>query len=150
MRLLYTAMDWLRDRARRRTWDKDRALGARGEDLAHRYLRAQGYTVIARNFRTRSGSGEVDIIAWDGPALAFVEVKTRSSEEFGTPDRAVDADKQHKLLIAARDFTRRAGLAWSAARFDIVSIVMASGQPKISVIRDAFAKGGQAAPSANV
>ena len=53
-------------------------VGRRGEDLAHRYLRKKGYIVVARNWRPPQGGGEIDLIAWDGEALVFIEVKSRS------------------------------------------------------------------------
>ena len=105
-------MGWLYRAAgvlRRRAMGGDH--GRIGEDLAHRYLRRKGCTIVARNYRTRSGSGEIDVVAWQEETLVFVEVKTRSSEEFGAPDRAVDADKQRHLRTAARDYARRAGVA---------------------------------------
>jgi putative endonuclease len=136
---MYRIIDCLRHRARVRRWNHDRAWGRRGEDLAHRYLRSQGYTIVARNYRTRSGSGEVDLIAWDGDTLAFVEVKARKTAEFGTPDRAVDAEKQQKLAIAARDYSRRAGVEWNRTRFDIVSVVWGK-EPSVTLIKDAFAR----------
>jgi putative endonuclease len=139
-----TAFDWLRHRARLRLWDHDRAWGRRGEDVAHRYLRARGYTIVARNYRTRSGSGEVDLIGWDGETLAFVEVKARQTEEFGTPDWAVDPEKQRRLLIAARDYVRHAGVEWEKARFDIVSVVWSKADG-VTLIKDAFAKSAAAA-----
>lgn len=137
--MLYTFLDWMRHRARLRVWHSGRAWGRRGEDLAHRYLRRQGYTVIARNYRTRSGSGEVDIVAWEGDVIVFVEVKTRATADFGAPDRAVDAEKQHRLVVAAMDYCRRADVAWEKSRFDVVSIVL---DPKVEIylIRDAFAR----------
>jgi putative endonuclease len=110
--------------------------GRIGEDLAHRYLRRQGCTIVARNYRTRSGSGEIDVVAWQGETLVFVEVKTRSSEEFGAPDRAVDADKERHLRTAARDYARRAGVEWERTRFDIVSVVL--NPPRLEWIRGAF------------
>ncbi len=137
--MLYTFCDWLRHRARLRVWNADRAWGRRGEDLAHRYLRRHGYTVVARNYRTRSGSGEVDLVAWEGGALAFVEVKTRAVSDFGSPDRAVDREKQRRLIVAAMDYCRRAGADWEKSRFDIVSIVLAA-KPEITLTRDAFAR----------
>src|SRR5271169_2368785 len=103
MGLLYRAADAIR----RRFLQHDH--GRLGEDLAHRYLRRHGCTVIARNYRTRSGSGEIDIVAWHGTALVFVEVKTRDTDEYGAPSRAVDMEKQQRLRLAARDFTRRSG-----------------------------------------
>jgi putative endonuclease len=111
--------------------------GRRGEDLAHRYLRRRGCIVVARNYRTAGGSGEIDIVAWQGDTLVFVEVKTRSTVDFGEPDRAVDAQKRERLLRAAREYLRRAEVGWDRARFDIVSIVL-SKPVKIDWMRDAF------------
>ena len=129
--LLYRAAD----RLRRRRYAENH--GRIGEDLAHRYLRAHGCTVVARNYRTLSGSGEIDLIAWDGARLAFVEVKTRSAVDFGPPESAVDAEKRERLRRAARDYARRADVPWQRTRFDIVSIVLESA-PKIEWLRDAF------------
>jgi putative endonuclease len=131
IQLLYRAADALR----RRSLGNDH--GRVGEDYAHRYLRRHGCTVVARNYRTRSGSGEIDIVAWQGETLAFVEVKTRSTAEFGEPESAVDEEKRRKLRIAARDYALQAGVEWSRTRFDIVSIVL--GRPlRIEWLRDAF------------
>jgi putative endonuclease len=129
--LLYRAADRLR---RRRYADNH---GRIGEDLAHRFLRARGCTVVARNYRTLSGSGELDLIVWDGAKLAFIEVKTRGSEEYGPPEGAVDAEKRERVLRAARDYARRAEIAWKDTRFDIVSIVL-EHPPRIEWLRDAF------------
>ena len=129
--LLYRAGDALR----RRSLGNDP--GRMGEDMAHRYLRARGCTVVARNYRTRSGSGEIDLVVWDGPALAFVEVKTRSSAEHGEPERAVDEEKRDRLEVAARDYARRAGVEWTKTRFDIVGIVL-DKPVRIDWMRDAF------------
>ena len=128
---LYRAADRLR--RRRRPEDHGRI----GEDLAHRHLRQNGCTVIARNYRTLSGSGEIDLVAWDGERLAIVEVKTRSRTDFGTPDSAVDAGKRDRVMRAARDYARRADIPWEKIRFDIVSIVL-SPAPTIEWLRDAF------------
>ncbi len=136
---LYRLFDFLRHRARLRHWDPGHAWGRRGEDLAHRYLQRKGYTIVARNYRTRSGSGEVDLIGWDGTALAFIEVKTRATEEYGSPESAVDLEKQHHLHIAARDYLRRTGIEWDVARFDIVSIVLTS-PPVVRLEKGAFSK----------
>jgi putative endonuclease len=129
--LLYRAAD----RIRRRSYSENH--GRIGEDMAYRYLRSQGCTVVARNYRTRSGSGELDLIAWHGDVLAFVEVKTRATAEFGTPDRAVDNEKREHLRRAARDYARRATVEWGKTRFDVVSIVLGK-PPQIEWLRDAF------------
>lgn len=129
--LLYRAADAIR----RRTNSSDH--GRLGEDMAHRYLRDHGCTVVARNYRTRSGTGELDLVAWHGPVLVFVEVKTRSTEEFGPPDRAVDTEKRDHVRRAARDYARRAGVEFPKTRFDIVSVVL--GNPaRIEWFQDAF------------
>ena len=129
--LLYRAADGLR---RRRDPDNH---GRIGEDLAHRHLRRHGCTVVARNYRTPSGTGEIDIVAWHGERLVFVEVKTRISAEFGAPESAVDAEKRDRLLRAARDYVRRADLDWENTRFDIVSVIL-QPTPTIEWLRDAF------------
>jgi putative endonuclease len=131
MGLLYRAADVLR----RRRYAGNH--GRIGEDLAHRFLRAGGCTVVARNYRTLSGSGEIDLVVWDGPKLAFVEVKTRGSGEFGTPESAVDTQKRGRVEHAARDYARRAEIPWGNTRFDIVSIVL-ERPPRIEWQRDAF------------
>ena len=122
----------------RRHWLKDNH-GRVGEDMAHRHLRRRGCTIVERNYRPLSGTGEIDLVAWHLDTLVFVEVKTRSSAEFGEPDRAVDAEKQQHLRRAARDYARRAGVEWERVRFDIVSVVL-SKPVRIEWIRDAFRK----------
>jgi putative endonuclease len=112
-------------------------LGQRGEDLAHRHLRRNGFTVVARNWRPPQGGGEIDIVAWEGDSLVFVEVKTRASGEFSAPERDIDAEKIHALRRAARDYVRRSGADESRARFDAISI--AAGN--LEHLRDAFSVG---------
>jgi len=104
--LLYRAAD--RIRRRRYPNDHERI----GEGLVHRYLRGRGCTVVARNYRPPSGSGEIDLVAWEGERLAFIEVKTRATEEFGSPDSAVDREKRTRLIWAAMEYARRAGVPW--------------------------------------
>jgi len=129
--LLYRAADALRRRAK----PQDR--GRIGEDMAHRYLRRHGCTIVARNYSPRSGAGEIDLIAWHGPKLAFIEVKTRASEEHGEPESAVDTEKHARIERAARDYARRTGVDWQHIRFDVVSIVLDS-PPRLEWRRDAF------------
>lgn len=112
--------------------------GEAGEKLAARFLRKQGYKILYRNFRGRSG-GEIDIVCRDGDTLVFVEVKTRTREDFGRPLDAVGRDKQKRIS--------RGGLAWLRMldnpeilfRFDVVEVMMTDdAEPRIELIRDAF------------
>ena len=134
---LYRLADFARHHGRMRSWEPDHATGRRGEDIVHRFLQRAGMTVVARNHRTASGSGEVDLIAWERDTLVFVEVKTRSSAEYGPPDRAIDDQKQRKLIHAARDYTRRANVPWEKVRFDTASVVL-STPPTVVHQRDVF------------
>jgi len=133
--MLYRLADWLRHKARLRLGNATAAMGRRGEDLAHRFLRDHGLTVVARNFRLASGAAEIDLVARDGDTLVFVEVKSRATEEFGSPDRAVGLEKQRHMLRAALDYARRADVEWREVRFDIVNIVF-SEPPAIKHLRD--------------
>ncbi|MGA2147576.1 MAG: YraN family protein [Bryobacteraceae bacterium] len=126
-------------RLRRRLQPDD--IGRWGEDLAHRYLRAHGCTVVARNYRPLSGAGEIDLVVWHGETLAFVEVKTRASDEFAAPERNVGKEKQRRVLRAAADYLRRTEVPWSSTRFDIVSIVLTK-PPKLEWMRGAFRRPG--------
>ena len=107
--------------------------GEQGEDRAHRYLRARGFTVVARNWRPPQGGGEIDIIAWEGEVLVFVEVKTRLTD-VSAPERDVNGDKIRALRRAARDYVRRAAPDHLALRFDVVTIA----RDRLEHLRDAF------------
>jgi len=135
--LLYRIADAARGRHRARTATTEQAHGRRGEDLAHRYLRRRGLTVVARNYRSRSGSGELDIVAWERDTLVFVEVKSRASADFGSPDRAVGLQKERDLRRAAGDYLRRSGTPWEQARFDLLNVIL-NEPPEIEWIKDAF------------
>ena len=111
--------------------------GRRGEDLAHRFLRRNGFTVVARNYRLASGAGEADLIAWDGDSLAIVEVKSRASDDYGPPDRAIGPEKRRHLLRVAREYARKSGTPWEHVRFDVVTVIL-SDPPRITLMRSAF------------
>ncbi len=131
------AFDRLRQAARRRSWKAGHALGRQGEDYAHRLLQEQGYVVVARNYRLPDGRGEIDLVAWEGDTLVFVEVKSRQSDEFGLPERAIGTDKRLHLARAARRYARKAGIPWERVRFDVVSIIF-DNPPRAELQRDAF------------
>jgi putative endonuclease len=113
--------------------------GERGETLAYWYLRQSGYTMVARNRRARAGAGELDLIGWDGPILAFVEVKTRSSGEAGPPEAAVSRAKQKRIAKAAHEYLRRLKVKPVNYRFDIVGVSWdAEAGYQVRLTKDAF------------
>ena len=114
-------------------------VGARGETLAYWYLRHAGYSIVARNRRPQSRSGELDMVGWDGPVLAFIEVKTRTGTEAGLPEMALRRDQQRRIVIGAREYMRRLKRKPAGYRFDIASVLWdpALGY-RVRVIKDAF------------
>jgi putative endonuclease len=113
-------------------------LGKRGENLACQFLRKNGYKILYRNFRGRTG-GEIDVVCRDRDTLVFVEVKTRSGEDFGRPFEAINRDQRKRIS--------RGGLAWLRLlddpdilfRFDVVEVIIAEGaEPRLELIRNAF------------
>jgi putative endonuclease len=144
----YQLADLLRDRARQRRMTADHALGRRGEDIAHRFLQRAGFVVVDRNYRMASGAGEVDLIAWERDRLVFVEVKSRSTDDYGSPDRAIGLAKQSSLIRAAREYARHAHVPWEKVRFDVVNIVFRT-PPELTHLRDVLAlRGGEQTRSA--
>jgi len=93
--------------------------GDETEDKACRFLKQEGYRIVARNWRTKTG--ELDIIARDGGILVFVEVKARTSDGFGGPEAAVDHAKQRRLISAALAFMEKTQCELPT-RFDVVAI----------------------------
>jgi putative endonuclease len=132
-----TLFDKLRHARRSRIWNHDLAAGRRGEDLAHRFLRKQGYIIVARNYRISSGEAEADLIAREGEDLVIVEVKTRATAEYGPPEGAVNPEKQRHLIRVAREYARKTDTPWEHIRFDVVSIVLGE-PPAIVLLRAAF------------
>jgi|ERR1051326_1458918 putative endonuclease len=133
--LLYELADNLRHRGRKRHMTPDHALGRRGEDIAHRHLQRAGIIVVARNYRTASGAGELDLVGWDRDTLVFIEVKSRQTDEYGAPDRAIGREKWIALMRAARDYARHAEVPWEKVRFDVVNVVFSS-PPSVTHMRD--------------
>jgi putative endonuclease len=113
-------------------------LGERGERLAARYLRRQGYKILYRNFRGGKG-GEIDLVCRDRDTLVFVEVKTRTREDFGRPLEAVDQRKQRRISLGALVWLRMLGNPDIFFRFDVVEVVFATSEPpRVELVRDAF------------
>lgn len=112
------------------------SLGKAGEDLACEELQRCGYAILARRYRRRGG--EIDIIALDGAALVFVEVKTRAGDQFGLAAEAVTWSKRRRMTLLAADFMTRHGYANRACRFDVVAIAFDGERLACEVYRNAF------------
>ena len=111
-------------------------IGARGEDIAVTNLKKCRYRIIERNYRCRFG--EVDIIALDKGTIVFVEVKTRSTEAYGTPETSVTLRKQHQLTKVALCYLQQKDLLNRDARFDVVAIKVGGERERVNHIKNAF------------
>ncbi|MDP2891642.1 MAG: YraN family protein [Bacillota bacterium] len=110
--------------------------GKKGEEEAARHLESMGMTITERNYRTREG--EIDIIAYEGDTLVFVEVKTRESQRFGLPREAVTQRKKRNLSKAALAYMEDRSLFDRPARFDVVEINITENGKEINHIKNAF------------
>lgn len=138
---LYRLADRLRHWKRLRSGNPEHAWGKRGEDLAHRYLQSCGHVIVARNYKTRGGTAEVDLITEDSGTLVFVEVKTRATDRFGAPEQAVDAEKRRRILRGASHYLVHADEQREKVRFDIVTVLFGKTQ-RVEHIKDAFTRSG--------
>ncbi len=148
------ALDWLAARtlspedapAHQRT-------GRRGEEDAYFYLRRQGYTIIARNYRSPHHRGELDLVGWERGCLCFIEVKTRMTHGLMPAQAAVDRDKRTELLRVAREFLQQMPLSCPGGpqparlspdgadwRFDLLAVYYdrGFGQPSFELFQNAF------------
>lgn len=98
----------------------NQSIGRRGERLAERYLQQRGYRTLARNWRWPKG--EIDLVVEKDGELVFVEVKTRRSHRFGTPQEAVTRRKQRKLIQTALAYLNSVGREHAQWRIDVVAI----------------------------
>lgn len=113
-------------------------LGQHGEKIAVRHLWKNGYRIIETNYKDKYG--EIDIIAEEGEVLAFIEVKTRTSTDFGQPEQAVDDEKQSHISRAAQNYCALKKVKTRQCRFDVVSILVDPETTKqtIQLIKNAF------------
>lgn len=116
--------------------DERQLLGAEGERAAEKFLRRQRYVILTRNYRCRSG--EVDLIALDGKAVVFIEVKTRTQPGFGSPFEAVDRRKQRQIQRAAQQYLTENRLHDRDARFDVVGVWRDDGRLRCELVKNAF------------
>jgi putative endonuclease len=99
------------------------ATGIEGETAAFFYLRRKGYTVVARRWSSGFQRGDLDLIAWQGPMLCFIEVKTRTAHDIAAAEVAVDSQKRTTLRKLARHYIRQLPMKASPpVRFDILSV----------------------------
>ena len=110
--------------------------GQHAEAEAIQFLKAIGYQILARNYRTKMG--EIDVIAKEKDTIVFIEVKARHSYSFGHPKFAVTAKKRKKISMAALFYLKATSQINCKARFDVVAITAKSTQPQIEIIRNAF------------
>lgn len=116
------------------------ALGHLGELLAAERLRRQGYVILERNYRCPAG--EIDLVAREEGMLVFVEVRTRSSDSFGSPLESVGFLKQQKLREVARHYLAHRRPAYEGIRFDVVGIVLTEGEEaRVEIVPHAFYQG---------
>jgi putative endonuclease len=122
-------------------------LGERGERMALEFLKDyEGYEIVATNFRVPLGRGlrgqkltaEIDVIAYDGNTLAFVEVKTRTSDDLVSPERAVDLRKQRHIARAARRYRQLMKVFSEPYRYDVVTVLPGARGDNIELLRGYF------------
>jgi len=122
-------------------------LGELGERKALDYLIAyEGYQIVATNFRVPLGRGlrgqkltaEIDVIAYDERTLAFIEVKTRTSDEVVSPEHAVDLRKQRQIARAARRYRQLMRVYGEPYRYDVVTVLQSANGDEIELLRGYF------------
>jgi len=121
------------------------SLGIIGESYAAAYLEQLGYRLVAANFtlavgRNRRGAiinAEIDLVAYDGDTLCFIEVKSRSSDSFAPPQVNVDLRKRRQITRAARVYRQMLGIKDQPYRYDVVTVILANDStPKIQLLRN--------------
>ena len=111
------------------------SFGRRSELQAIDYLRTLRYRIVASGYRVKSG--EVDVIAWDGDVLVFVEVKARKNSD--PPQDAVGFQKQQRIIRAAHAYMTKHRLHDTAYRFDVLAVTAhPDAKPEFFLLRDAF------------
>jgi putative endonuclease len=114
-----------------------REVGARAEALAARFLEASGYRIVHRNYLIKAG--EIDLVAHapDG-TLCFVEVRLRADAGFGAPQETVGAEKQRRVIAAARHYLATRVRGEPPCRFDVIAITAKDDKASVEHIADAF------------
>ena len=115
---------------------KNLEFGVWGETEAVNFLKAHGYKILRRNYKTKFS--EIDIVAIDAGVVCFVEVKARHSDIFGQPAEAISRRKQRQISKSAICYLKENNALKRPARFDILTLLYTQGLPEIDLIKDAF------------
>jgi putative endonuclease len=107
-----------------------------GQKKAEEFLTQKGYRILTRNYRVKTG--EIDLIARDGPYIVFVEVKSRSGLSYGHPREAVNTTKQNRIIQTARQYITRYAITDGDYRFDVVEVLTTQEKTQINHIENAF------------
>jgi putative endonuclease len=122
-------------------------LGKLGEQYAAAYLEQLGYHLVAANFTLPVGrnlrgatiNAEIDLVAYDGDTLCFIEVKTRASDWFAPPEASIDLRKRRQIARAARAYRELFDLESTPFRFDVVSVVLSDSEsPRVDLLKNYF------------
>ncbi len=125
----FAGLDGLARRHGRASAPAHLATGIQGEDAAFFFLRQKGYVVVARRWSSGDRPGDVDLIAWQGPILCFIEVKTRTAQDMTPAEAAVDRHKRHTLRRLASQYVRQLPQPERPPlRFDVISVYMVPGR----------------------
>jgi len=125
------AMDRIANRGGKAAMPAHLAIGEEGETAAFFYLRRKGYVVVARRWSCGDRPGDIDLIAWQGTLLCFVEVKTRTAQDMTPAEAAVDRHKRMVLRRLARSYLRQLPqAAMPPVRFDVISVYLVPGQKR--------------------
>lgn len=117
--------------------DLRQQLGNWGEQRAAEFLRARGYEIVERNWRC--AAGELDLVAWEGESLVFVEVRTRRGRRYGAPEESVTLAKQARLIELAQMYLQQHPELEGDWRIDVVAVELRPGlPPRINLIRSAI------------
>jgi putative endonuclease len=124
-------LDWIAQRRGGKTQPAHLQTGLAGEDAAYFYLRRKGYIVVARRWSAGHAPGDIDLIAWQGPLLCIIEVKTRTAHDLTAAEVSVDDHKRKMVRRLARQFVRQLPQKTApAVRFDVVSVYLIPGKKK--------------------
>ena len=129
-----TALEWMAARRQRVRTAEHLRTGERGERAAFFHLKQIGFTVVAWRWKDGPLPGDLDLIAWEGDVLCFIEVKTRTAQDMTPAEAAVDRHKRTVLRRLARSYLRQLPqAAMPQVRFDLISVYLVPGQEELFV-----------------